>query len=68
MGEQVCLGLAVVYGVDVVAVVRLDVAPARGVVVGAVTRDATLASAEDASESGGVDALMFAYAMLCCLL
>ena len=31
-----CLGLAVAYGVDVVAVVCLDVPPAGGVVVGAV--------------------------------
>ena len=47
MGEQVRLGLAVAYGVDVVAVVCLDVPPAGGVVVGAVAWDAALAGAED---------------------
>ena len=48
MGEQVHLGLSVTYGVDVVAVVGLDVSPTGGVVVGAVLRDAAVAGAEDA--------------------
>ena len=47
MGEQVHLGLAVTYGVDVVTVVCLDVPPAGGVVVGAVAWDAAGAGAED---------------------